>query len=130
MVKKMNKKSFKILIVSVIIVLIGLAIYLIISSVLKKEKEYTHLKKYSANEYIPTYVSSEDMAKIYLNDYSYYMKYDQDKAYNLLDENYKNTKFSSFNDFRNYINKIVNSKLKLVKYSKYSKKGYIMYKLY
>mgnify|MGYP003293480765 CR=1 FL=1 len=33
------------------------------------------LKNYKVNEYIPTYVSDEAMARIYLNEYIYNMYY-------------------------------------------------------
>lgn len=126
----MDKKTFKIFIIFGIILLVALLIYFIFFHSSKKNEEYTHLKNYKSNEYIPTYVSHGDMAKIYLNDYIYYMRYDQKKAYELLDSDYRTHKFNSFDEYKLYANKMLNLNQKIEKFSKYNKGEYIFYKLY
>ncbi len=126
---KMNKKTLKLILIFVII-LAGVGILCFALLHLKKDKEYNYLRKYDANEYIPTYVTYEDLAKIYLNDYFYYMRFDQKKAYDLLDKKYKEKKFGSFNEFSNYIKDLRNSNLKMKRYVKYTKNKYVIYKIY
>ena len=65
----MNKKNLKVYIISGIILAVVALICILVMNLSKKDSKYDHLKKYEVNEYIPTYVSSEDMVKIYLNDY-------------------------------------------------------------
>lgn len=129
MVIQMNKKTLKLILISAIILLGTFVICILINS-LKKEKEYVHLKKYMANEYIPTYISHNDMAKIYLNDYLFNMRYDEKNAYDLLDGEYREAKFGSFEKFSNYISNLRMKQIKMKKYSKYSKGKYIIYKVY
>lgn len=88
MVILMNKKTLKIIFISVII-LVSVLVSCLLFSYFSKEKEYNHLRKYKVNEYIPTHVSYEDLAKIYLNDYAYYMSFDTKTAYELLDTKYR-----------------------------------------
>ena len=88
---------------------------------------YNYLKNYEFNEYIPTYISDEDMAKIYLNDYIQKMYYDVETAYNLLDEEYRNKKFGGIENYKKYINSLPNSNYKLSTYYRYEKKGYIIF---
>ena len=62
-----------------------------------------YLKNYDVNEYIPTYVSDENMAEIYLKDYINNIIYDVESSYNLLDEEYRATKFKDYASYYNYI---------------------------
>ena len=62
-----------------------------------------YLKNYEVNEYIATYVTDEDMAKIYLNDYIQNMYFDIEYAYSLLDEEYRNKKFGSLESYKTYV---------------------------
>lgn len=125
----MNKKTLKIIFISVIIlasVLLGCLLF----SYLSREKEYNHLRKYKSNEYIPTHVSYEDLAKIYLNDYVYYMNFDRERAFDLLDTKYREKKFNSISDFSNYISNLINQKIRMKKYIKYSIGKYTIFKVY
>jgi hypothetical protein len=72
------------------------------------DDEIVYLKDYDVNEYIPVYVSEEDMAKIYFNDYIYIMYSDINKAYSLLDEEYRDKRFGSVDNYKNYINSLDN----------------------
>ena len=65
----MNKKDIRLAIILAIIVLTLFGIYTIIKKSGNSRGEPTnYLKNYGVNEYIPTYVSDANMAKIYLND--------------------------------------------------------------
>jgi len=115
----MNDKNItKNLIIFVIILLVFTLMYIIIDKIMNKEKlDYGEfLKSYEVNEYIPSYVSDGDMAKIYLNDYIYNMYSDIDKAYNLLDEEYRIKKFGSIDNYANYVKTLTNSSYKVDSY--------------
>ena len=129
MVKLMkNRFNFKIILIIVIAIIVLFSLYFILNKIFNKDEEaYNYLKNYEVNEYIPTYVSDEDMAKIYLNDYIQKMYYDVETAYNLLDEEYRNKKFGSIDNYKNYINSLPNLNYKLSTYYKYEKKGYIIF---
>ena len=129
MVIKMNKKTLKIIFISVII-FASVLILCLLFSYFNRDKEYNHLRKYEANEYIPTHVSYEDLAKIYLNDYAYNMSFDIQKAYDLLDTKYREKKFNSITDFSNYIRDLKNQKIKMKKFIKYSIGKYTIFKVY
>ena len=126
----MNKKTFKTVIISVIILLFIFGIYLFLIKFMSTNDENDHLKNYDVNEYIPTYVSAEDLAKIYLNDYLYNMRYKVEEAYSLLDNEYSNKKFSGIEEFKTYISSFVNDNIIAKKYYRTSKKGYIYYYVY
>lgn len=129
MVIRMNKKTLKIIFISVII-LASVLILCLLFSYFNRDKEYNHLRKYEANEYIPTHVSYEDLAKIYLNDYTYNMSFDIQKAYDLLDTKYREKKFNSITDFSKYIKDLKNQKIKMKKYIKYHIGKYTIFKVY
>ena len=129
MVIKMNKKTLKIIFISVIILASVLLICLLFFH-FNKEKEYNHLRKYKSNEYIPTHVAYEDLAQIYLNDYTYNMSFDIQKAYDLLDIKYREKKFNSISDFSNYVRDLKNYKIKMKKYIRYKIGKYTIFKIY
>ena len=127
---QMNKKNLKVYIISAIIIVIILFGCFMISKLLKKNKEYVYLRNYGVNEYIPTYVSTGDLVKIYLNDYIYKAKYDTEKAYYLIEEEYRKVKFPSISDYKNYIGRYIGKNIKLKKYSIHKKDGYTFYNVY
>lgn len=109
-----NKPELKNIIIFGCILLFFTVIYIIIDKVVNNETdEPIFLKNYEVNEYIPMYVSDEDMAKIYLNDYIHIMYSDVNKAYTLLDENYRNKKFGSIENYKNYIKSLTNLSYKV-----------------
>lgn len=109
-----DKAGLRNIIIFGVILIIFTGIYLIIDKLLNNENdEQVFLKNYEVNEYIPVYVSDEDMAKIYFNDYIYTMYSDIEKAYNLLDENYRNKKFGNVENYRNYIKTLNNLSYKV-----------------
>lgn len=129
MVKLMkNKINFKLIIIVLIAIIISISSYFLLKQIFKNDEEvYEYLKNYEVNEYIPTYVSDEDMARIYLNDYIQNMYSDVERAYNLLDEEYRNKKFGSLENYKNYINSLEATSYKLSTYYKHNKDGYIIF---
>ena len=80
-------------------------------------KEYVMIPKtYGINEYSPVNISDEQMAKIYLNDYINNMYFDIEYAYNLLDEEYRTTRFGDISNYINYVNTLTYSSYKVKKY--------------
>ncbi len=128
----MNSKSIKsVVIIAIIVVIFGLVYFLFKTIFGNNSDNYNqYLKDYKVNEYIPTYVSDESMVKIYLNDYVYNMYYDIDKAYNSLDENYRNEKFGNKENYINYVNSLNYSTYNLTRYYKQEKDGYIIFGAY
>ena len=127
----MKNNPIKNLIIFVAILVVFSVSYILIDKLTEKEiEEEVYLKNYEVNEYIPTYVSDEDMAKIYLNDYIYKMYSNQEEAYNLLDEEYRNKKFGSLENYTNYVYSLQYSSYTLSKYYKQEKDGYIIFGVY
>ncbi len=128
----MNKNPIKYGIIIAIIILVFVGAYFIISKLTEDNslgyEEF--LKDYEVNEYIASYVSDEDMAKIYLNDYIHNMFYDVEKAYNLLDEEYKTKKFGSLDNFKSYVDGLEYSTYVLSRYYKKDTDGYIIFGVY
>lgn len=119
-------------------IIIGVIVLLFVGSyfLITKMKEDNslgyeeYLKNYEVNEYILTYVSDEDMAKIYLNDYIHNMYYNVEKAYNSLDEEYRNKKFGNIDNYKNYVNSLTYATYDMVKYYKHDSDGYIIFGVY
>lgn len=128
----MDKKETKQLIILVVIILCFIGLYFLLSFLTKKNKvEYSeYLKNYEVNEYIPTYVSDEAMAKIYLNDYIHTMYYDIEEAYNLLDSEYKEKKFKNIEDYKKYVNNLKYSTYDVASYFKVDSGGYTIFGVY
>lgn len=128
----MNKNPIKYGIIIAIIILVFVGAYFIISKLTEDNslgyEEF--LKNYEVNEYIASYVSDEDMAKIYLNDYIHNLFYDVEKAYNLLDEEYKTKKFGSLDNFKSYVDGLEYSTYVLSRYYKKDTDGYIIFGVY
>ena len=114
-----DKKNIVGYVVACIIIVAVVAIVIIFKNKNNAKDEYEqYLKKYKVNEYIPVYISDEEMAKIYLNDFLYQIAYDMDNAYELLDEEYRNKKFGSIDNFIDYINSLEYQSFKLKSYYK------------
>ena len=128
----MNEFPIKNIVIVVIIVIVFTGAYLLLSRLIKNDSlEYEeYLKDYQVNEYIATYVSDEDMAKIYLNDYIHNMYYDLETAYNSLDREYRDKKFGNINNYRNYIATMNYSTYNVVTYYKKEYMGYIIFGVY
>lgn len=128
----MKDNRLKSIILIVVIVLLFIGAYLLLKYLNKDDSlEYEeYLKDYKVNEYIATYVSDEDMAKIYLNDYVHNMYYDVEKAYNLLDEEYRTKRFGSLDSYKNYVNSLNFSTYILDRYYKKEANTYIIFGVY
>ena len=125
----MSKETIKNIVFIVMILIIASAI-IFVYNYKTKDKFDTHLKNYKVNEYIPTYVSEEDMAKIYLNDYLNNVIYDIKKSYELVDNDYKSKKFSNYEEYKNYVIEFITKDIKMTKYSIYNTNGYTIYVVY
>lgn len=128
----MNNKNVKLVIYIVSIMVIFTIVFIVLNNLLKnKEKGYDeYLKNYKVNEYIPTYVSDEDMAKIYLKDYIHNMFYDIEAAYDSLDTEYKNKKFGSLDNYKKCVYSLDNTSYVVSSYYKKDKNGYIYFGVY
>ena len=129
---QMKDNRIKNIILAIVIVLIFIVTYLLLKYLTNDDSlEYEeYLKDYGVNEYIPTYVSDEDMAKIYLNDYIHNMYYDVEKAYNSLDEEYRKIKFGSLDSYKSYVNSLTYPTYTLDKYYKKEVSNYIIFGVY
>lgn len=91
-------------------ILIGVIISIFIAAFIylynNREKEfvteyYQELKDYKANEYIPVYMSDNDMAKIYLNDFITLAYNEPEKSYHMLNEKYREIKYPTYELYYN-----------------------------
>jgi len=127
----MNKKVKKNIFMIVVGILILVLLYFVYNYVTnQKSEDIVYLKNYQVNEYIPTYISDEDMAKIYLNDYIHTMYYDIKAAYDLLDNEYKKKKFGSFNNYEKYVKSLKNSTYEVKKFYKKNIEEYTIFGVY
>lgn len=98
-----NKYTF---ITSVIIVLlfIGTIVGIFVFYKLPKvTPEFDYLKNYKDNEYMPAYISEEKMVNLYYKDYLTYVRTDIQKAYDLLNDEYKKKRFPTIDSFKSFI---------------------------
>jgi len=123
-----NNKEFKNVVIFAIILLGFVGAYIILDKYFNKEEvDKEFLKNYEVNEYIPTYISDEDLTKIYLNEYVHIMYSDVERAYELLDTEYKEKKFGSLDAFKGYVNSLTYSNYKLDRFYVDNKGKYIIY---
>lgn len=126
-----DNNPIKIVIIVIVAIAIFTLLYFIINYFNKKNNDtIDYIKNYEINEFIPTYISDEDMARIYLNDFIHTMFSDTRSAYNLLAEEYRNKKFPNYESFESYVNSLPESGFNLLKYYKKVKKGYIIFGVY
>lgn len=128
----MNDNTKKNTIILIVLLVVFTLAYLLIKNLTKDDSlQYDeYLKNYEVNEYIPTYISDEDMAKIYLNDYITNMYYNVEKAYNSLDEEYRIKKFGNIEGYKSYVNSLNYQNYTLSKYYKKDSNGYIVFGVY
>lgn len=98
-----KKNIITYIIIGVILVLFAVAFNYLYNKNNEDEptEYYQELKDYKANEYIPTYVSDNDMAKIYLNDFITTAITDPESSYDLLDGEYRNIKYPTYESYYN-----------------------------
>ena len=128
----MKDSPIKTFVIVGIIVLVFFLSYQLIKKLTTDDSlDYSEfLKNYEVNEYIATYVSDEDMAKIYLNDYIHNMYYDVENAYSLLDEEYRNKKFGSLVSYKAYVKSLNFRTYTLDRYYISSDDGYLTFGVY
>ena len=118
-----NKKSYIWLVVLVIIGLLvfyGIKIYRSKKTLVPTNNyiNYTmNPKTYDVNEYNLVNINDRQLAAIYLNDYSNYLKNNIDQAYELLNEEYRSKKFNNIEEFKTYINTININNMSVEKYN-------------
>lgn len=85
------KKNYNVIVGIITFILITGSIAVIILFNLPNEdgKEFDYLKNYEVNEYMPVYISEEKMAKIYYNDFVFYLRSDLDRALELINPAYR-----------------------------------------
>lgn len=122
-----NNKEIKNIIIFAVILLVFAGLYILVDKYLNKEEPEEFLKNYEVNEYIPTYIADEDLTKIYLNEYVHTMYTDTEKAYELLDKEYKEKKFGSLQNFQEYVNNLTYSNYMLDRFYVDTKGKYTIY---
>ena len=117
-------KNKKIIFVCVGLLLVTFIIYLFTindKDILNETTEdYTYLKNYNSNEYVPVYVTEEDMAKKYLNDYKNNILNDVEEAYNSLNKEYREKRFGSLDKYKEYVNNFITLSTYSMEVDKYS----------
>lgn len=108
---KKNKKTLIICIILIIIVSIAyhFLTYNPNDNLVYETEQNMFLKKYGVNEYIPVYITEEDMAKKYLNDYKNKMLNSPEDAYEVLNKEYREKRFGSLESFTEYLNEFIGS---------------------
>lgn len=107
----MTKKYNIIVTIIIIFLFIGSIAIIFLFYNQNKSSDFEYLKNYKDNEYMPVYISEEKMAKMYYNDFMYYLNADLNGAYNLLNPEYKKAKFASYSAFQSYIQPYYNGTL-------------------
>ena len=136
MIDNDGKKVKRIVIIIIILLIIGIVIatFFVLQgkndNTKKKDEDIVYIKNYKVNEYIPVYISDEDMASIYLNDYINNITYDINVAYKSLNSDYKNKKFPNIDDFKEYLSKLDYSKMRAKKYAVVQRNGFDYYFVY
>lgn len=129
---KNNKKViFICLVLIILVVLIALVVdrlkFKENSAFVESEKEIT---RYEANQYIPVYMTDENIAIKYLNDFKNLVLTDINEAYNVLNKTYRTIKFKDIDDFNTYINDLDGALFYSLKVDKYVIKNINGYKYF
>ena len=128
MEKIKNKKLLILVVIILVIFLIGLFV-IRRNNITRNEGlngNYDIIyKKYGVNEYSVVSISDEQLANIYLNNFRYYLFYETDYAYDLLDEEYRNTRFGSVDRFKEYVNGLNYNDISVKEYSISDGKNFI-----
>lgn len=119
------KENKKIIIVCVIVILIVFIIYLV--KLIDKKyifdnqvEEYSYLKKYECNQFVPVYITEEDIVKKYFNEYKNNMIFDVNEAWNSLNKEYRELKFGTIDKYVEYVNNFITLSTYSMEVDKYS----------
>lgn len=120
-------KKYKVLFILAILIIVLVLFYFIreyiasreiyTESYLNGEEYIMNPKKYGVNEYSPINITEEQLASIYLNDFKNQIFNDVNYAYDLLNLEYRNTKFNSIDDFIAYANSLNYKEMVMERYS-------------
>lgn len=106
---------------TIIICLIMLVLSLIIFFTFNKETtprhdyEFPEIERYEINEIVYLYTPEEYVAKKYLAEYINLIDFNPQKAYELLDDEMKENKFTSYASFKYYVDNL-NKSIKVKEY--------------
>lgn len=110
----LKKNKLYVIVVSSLVIL-GIICYILNQA--SKDKNITYvesgenisfLKKYEVNQFVPVYMTDEQMTTIYYNDYIQKMLYNREEAYNLLDKSFKKRYYPTFSDYNEYVESLLN----------------------
>ena len=117
-------KNKKTIIICILLILVVFIIYLLNqkNSLLGgiDTENYEYLKNYKSNEFLPVYVTEEDMVKKYLNDYKNNMLFNVDDAFNSLNKEYREKRFGDLNGYKKYLESILSLSIYSTEVEKYS----------
>lgn len=117
-----EKINLKILIIVILVIIVGTVLYFWYNigekpeGIIDPNEIPTEPKKYDVNEYINLSISDQNMAVKYLNDYFYIVFQDTEKAYYLLDEDYRTTRFGNLQNFITYVEQNYSTFPRVAKY--------------
>lgn len=94
------------------------------------ENRDKEIVRYDANQYVPVYMTDEDMVKKYLIDFKNLMLNDVEEAYDTLNSEYRNLKYNSIDEFIQYVNTSKSLSLYTLNVKKYSIKNINGYKYF
>lgn len=101
------KTKHSILIAIVLIAIIGIIYYILYSfkgpTDVDSNQDITFLRNYQVNEFVPVYMSDEQMASIYFNHLMQKLLYRREEAYQLLDVKFKEKNFPSYEEFDRFL---------------------------
>ena len=127
----MDKKKNLIGYIVIGILLASVAIFIIYMGNKNQRKfEYPLAKNYKINEYIPTFLTDNDMSKIYFNDFISTVISNPEESYLLLDEEYRNLKYPTYSSYYNEYASNVTIDKRVKKYYKDSVGKYIIFGVY
>ena len=130
-----EKKARRVIVlcVSIVVIIVILSLFYVIGILKKSEKDehyIEYLKNYEANEFIPVYISDNDIAVMYLSDYKNLLINNQYDAYQLLDDECKKEYFPTFKSFKDYIQTIDIYGIKMSKFYKEYNIGILSFGVY
>lgn len=86
------------IVVGTIILILHLSSNRVITYV-EDDEDINFLKNYQVNEFIPVYITEDQMARIYFNDYINKMLYNKSEAYELLADDVKRNTYPTLQDY-------------------------------
>ena len=91
---------------------------------------YQPPKNYKINEYIPMYVSDNDMAKIYVYDFINKVITNPEESYNLIDVKYRNAKYPTYQSYHDGFAVNIDYSFQIAKFFKRGCGSYLCFGVY